>query len=127
MSTNHMTKHETLEQIYRLAESVDMVSGYLIKANAARIIRRNAATLNTLSERECNGVTGPDGYAKWDDGDQAKTDKRRITAKKAIRLAIKVLVPEPARNRLTVEFQGDPRGAPVSITLDDRERFVVFY
>ena len=125
---SHMSKQATISELYRIVEKTDSCgTGYVDKSRAAKIIRRNAATLSTLAERECNGVIGHDGFPKWDDGDQARADKRRDTAETAIVDALKAAIPSPWFDRLTVEFQGDPRGAPVLVHIDGQERFACFY
>ena len=121
----HMTELETAKELYRIIDKLDTFGRDIFKA--AKVIRRNAATLNRIGEMECNGVLGPDGFAKWDKNDQARADRRRTTAEKRIVEAIKGAILSPFCQRLEIEFQGDPRGAPVLISLDGQERFACFY
>jgi hypothetical protein len=81
-------------------------------ATLAGIIYRGELRLQRIGERECNGVPGPDGYAKWDEADQAQADKERSAAIDRITSAFKGLLGDDL-NGGTLEFQGDPRGCMV--------------
>jgi len=127
--SKHMTKDEARKEIYRLLDTMDVGSpGFEAISESAFTLRNSARRLQWLGERECNGVTGPDGFAKWDEGDQAKNDSDREKAENRAAKAIEAIMDSEARQRIEIEFQGDPRGAPILIhEKNGRQRIAVFW
>lgn len=82
-------------------------------------LRAAAMRLSNLSEKECNGVIGPDGHAKWDDKDQAQADKARDRAEQRATRAIESLFDCEAFKRVEIEFQPDPRGPSIILHVKD--------
>lgn len=106
-----MTPTEAQKEYYRLCNTLDAGSpSATVTRYNVNELRLAARQLGAIGERECNGIIGPDGFAKWDDEDQDKADKARARHEKRIRNALAALFDAETFNRLDIEFQGDPRG-----------------
>lgn len=125
----HIALHELQKTLFRAAErqginSVDVFA-------AAPELRRAAFILNRISEQECNGIERWDSKAKmmlgsWTEADQARADKRRAKAESRVKAALVVAYGADWDNAFTLEFQGDPRGAPVYLnSATDHARHLV--
>jgi hypothetical protein len=128
-----MTKHMTLDQArtetFRILDVLDAgLPSFDTSSRCIADLRKAARRLQYLGERECNGVIGPDGYAKWDDADQASNDKARTKAETSATAALDALLDTETRGRVEIEFQGDPRGAPILIhEKGGRQRIAVYW
>lgn len=80
-------------------------------------ICRLAVTHHRLAEDECNGPYPLEWTQNWQDSIEAKTEKveKQITA-------LVERLPETDEGQLTVEFQGDPRGATVKLKVNNMDR-----
>lgn len=105
-------------EYYRLVDRLDVgTPGWTIATAHLKTLRLAARALTRLSERECNGVIKPDGFAGWDDIDQKHADEARERAEKRVQSAIDGLFDSETRRNIEVEFQPDPRGPSVIINL----------
>jgi hypothetical protein len=122
-----MNRHEATSALYRIADKLEIeTKGFDAMSAAAGKILRAAKKLNRLSEMECNGVPGPDGFMKWDEVDQAKADKTRDAAVCRVWEALGEAFSDCTL--FAVENQGDPRGASVIIhTRGKEDRLASFY
>lgn len=124
--TEFMTLNDANKQLYRVRESATGLPEragitFLTMIDAATVVRRGVMRLQRIAERECNGVQGPDGYAKWDDADQDKADKARERAESRIVAAFDTVFDMSRPEAPRLEFQGDPRGAALRVYVDGRE------
>ena len=72
----YMKPHEAANQLFHLLDRLDAeTTGEGLRA--AEELCLVARKLDRLNVKACNGVVGPDGFAKWDEADQADSDKRR--------------------------------------------------
>ena len=115
----HIQPANFIREMFKLCDVLDCGSNSGFRADCAEI-RRAAMRLSNIGERECNGVIGPDGFAKWDDADQAKADADRNRAEKRVNDALDRMFDAETRKRIVVEFQGDPRGPSVKIGTQER-------
>lgn len=121
----HTTMNEARKEYFRIADAIDAP----YKEGAAEriaTIRRAAMRLDWIGIRECNGVTGLDGFAKWDDDDQAKADRHRQLAEQRAKNAFAEAF---NMTRLAIEFQGDPRGPSIIVwdSADTGRRLATFW
>lgn len=111
---------ETVETLARLIhrealprpDPVDLIQG-------AKLIRKGAATLDREAVKQCNGVMRYDpelrrALASWTDSDQTKSDAARAKAKGQVNDGLRIALGAGFES-LSVEFQGDPRGAMVKL------------
>lgn len=125
---SHVSKEIVRKEYYRLLDTLDVGSQNAVAVNDYLSDMRAAAMrLSNLSLRECNGVIGPDGFAKWDEGDQEECDKARAAAEKRVLHALDMLFDAETRKRIVTEFQGDPRGPSVQIHVEGRRNIVTLY
>ena len=111
-----MTLIEAQNEYYRLVNALGIGSpDWSAMREVPRELRLAAKALGRIGERECNGVIGPDGFAKWNEDDQAKADRERARYEKRIRDALERVFDVETFNRLNIEFQNDPRGPAVYI------------
>lgn len=124
-----MNRHETTSELYRLADKIAATTcGFDAMSAAANEIRLASKALQRINERECNGIPGPDGYMKWDDEDQERADKQRERHEKRVIEALGSAFALNILPLLDIEFQGDPRGAPVIVhTKGKQDRLATFY
>ena len=110
----HISFEQTKKDFFRFTDVLDVgVTNYATLRHHLTELRAAAMRLSNLSERECNGVVGPDGFAKWDDKDQASADKARDKAEKRALYALESLFDSETFQRVRVEFQPDPRGPSI--------------
>lgn len=125
---NHQTLEQAKKEIFTLADrlGVTALPYETLNLHTAEI-RRAAMRLGSLGERQCNGVIGPDGHAKWDDKDQETCDRWTATAERRAATALRFLFCD-AFKRLEIEFQGDPRGPSIIIhERYGRQRLATFW
>jgi hypothetical protein len=122
----YMTPAECAEQLARVFYRLDASPPNNV-AGIASSIRARVMTLEKCNMAECNGVVQPDGFIGWTEENQDQTNILRIRAQKEIRDIIREAVPAEHDDRVAIEFQGDPRGCPVLIHIDDRERVASFW
>lgn len=114
----HVTKQALRSEYYRLLDALDVGSPGWDTVNTSLHTFRNAAMrLSSIGERECNGVMGPDGFAKWDEADQAKADRDSEAAQRRAIAALEALFDAETFKRLAIEFQGDPRGPSITVSV----------
>ena len=97
----------------------------LLSRRATR--NRAAFRLNSINESECNGVErwNPQLHrmlAEWNDSDQARADRLREKAENRVKAAMAVAYGPEWEKVFALEFNGDPRGAPVNIHPANAER-----
>jgi hypothetical protein len=123
---NHMTKHEAEKELFRIADRLDMAtSGNPFEA--AHGMRYEAMQLDALNLRECNGVIGPDGFAKWDDQDQARNDRLRANSIARFKALMIDTFPGDIELLTRYEFQGDPRGPSIRVYGLDGQALATFW
>ena len=119
-----MTQLDAIEQCYRLADNrpgwrntpkVTLPDWHFLNSRA-RQIRLAARRLSVLHLSQCNGVIGADGFARWNDDDQANYEKKCGAAEKAATAAFVALFPRGFR----IDWQRDPRG-PSIVVYDRRD------
>lgn len=123
---NHMTKREAELELFRIADRLDMMTsgnGF----TSAHAIRTEAMRLDALNLRECNGVTGPDGFAKWDEKDQERNDRLRENCKARVKAIMVNTFPGDIEQHVVYEFQGDPRGPSIKINARDGSLLATFW
>lgn len=117
---SHVTKIDLRRKYYRLLDALDVGSiNAMTVSNHLDTFRSAAMRLSNIGERECNGVMGHDGFMKWDDADQAKADRERDAAEGRAIAAREALFDAETFKRLSVEFQGDPRGPSIKVHIVD--------
>jgi len=115
---SHITKQYARTEFFRLMDTLD--AGFSPYAQEAIIeIRQAAMRLSNLGVRQCNGVIGPDGFAKWDDKDQEQCDRAEAKAQGRVIKALESAFDSETFARLDVELHGDPRGPSVIIHIKD--------
>lgn len=125
-----MSEHIGLDQLrkdfYRLTDLLDVGTiNYEIVRDCLKTARISAMQLDRISIRECNGVRGPDGFMKWDDSDQAKADRDRTRCEKRVTDALSDLFDSETFKRIEIEFQSDPRGAPVYVHIKNGPQHIM--
>ncbi len=113
-------QHDTMRALYRIGDKLDaqwLAGGFDDVSAAAATIRKGAAALSRIAESECNGIMRWDDQARrmlasWTDDDQARADKREAKARASILAAFDSILSGRGES-FTVNFQSDPRGAPV--------------
>lgn len=123
MSMNaNMSRKEATQQATRLVASVDAAldTSTADLATLADNLRAAARRLFRVSIDECNGVIGHDGFARWNEDDQAKADKKREAATHSVRASVENALGASAA-RVRLEFQGDPRGAMIVAHVADTQ------
>ncbi|QXN72319.1 hypothetical protein RCSALEM_91 [Rhodobacter phage RcSalem] len=126
---NHIALHDLQRTLYRAAErqGADVVDIF----GAAPELRRAAFRLNSINESECNGVERWNPKirmmeSQWNDSDQARADRLRAKAETRIKAALVLAFGENWGQFFTLEFNGDPRGAPVYLhSATDQARHLV--
>ena len=124
--------HQNFEQVkkeyYRLLTVLDVGSpSWDVLRDSLKEISNGARRLSRLGEQECNGVIGPDGFAKWDDQDQERNDKARERAQKRVAAALGRIFDSETAGRIVVEFQPDPRGPSVILHTNTAQRVACFW
>lgn len=116
----HISYDDAKRAFYKFTDVLDVgIANYSTARFHLTELRQAAMRLSNLSERECNGVIGPDGHAKWDDNDQAAADKARDKAEKRATDALQFLLDADAFKRTEIEFQPDPRGPSIILHVKD--------
>lgn len=122
----HVAFNDAKKEFYSLVDRLDVgTPGFEIVQHNLTIMRSAAMRLSNIGERECNGVIGPDGFAKWDDADQKHADNVRANAEKRVSDSLAALFDAETLARLELEFQGDPRGPSVIIGIKDGPQRIV--
>lgn len=116
----HVSKADAMKEYYRLCDRLDVGSPSGVDTRAWMLEARQAAMhLSNIHVRECNGVIGADGFAKWDDADQAQADRESLAAANKALNAFSKLFDAETYARLVIEFQGDPRGPSIIVSVRD--------
>lgn len=116
--TDHIALNALKTAMYRAAEAQDATSANIYAA--APPLRRAAFALNRLNEAECNGVPRYNSRlgiveSQWTDEDQARSDRLRVRNEDRARAALAVAFGADWALHFDLEFQGDPRGAPIKL------------
>lgn len=125
----HIKLHVLQETLFRAADRQGATGGDIFAA--ASELRRAAFRLNALNESECNGVERWNSdlrrmVTEWNDSDQARADRLREKAETRVKAALAVAYGENWQQFFTLEFNGDPRGAPVYLhSATDQARHLV--
>lgn len=115
---NHIKLTDAQSEFYKLLDMIDAgLTPHTFKC--IRDLRSAAMRLSNLAEKECNGVIGPDGFAKWDDNDQEKNDKAILRAANRVVDAVSGAMDSESFAKVQIEFQGDPRGPSVILHIKD--------
>lgn len=126
-----MTQLEAIEQVYRLhsrpARRLTCRPHWFTLFAHTKQIRLAARQLSKLHLSLCNGVIGADGFAKWDEADQANYESKCGKAETAALAAFKALFP---RN-LWLHWQRDPHGPSIVVydgaDVDGQNRLASFW
>ncbi|QXN71359.1 hypothetical protein RCPACIFIC_90 [Rhodobacter phage RcPacific] len=121
----HIKLHDLQESLFRAADRQGATGGDIFRA--APELRRAAFRLNSINESECNGVERWNPQlrrmlAEWNDSDQARADRLREKAENRVKAAMAVAFGAEWEKFFAIEFNGDPRGAPVKIHSANAER-----
>lgn len=117
---SHISKLEMEKDFFRFCDLLNVMPQTTMEGNTRywiAALRSEAMRLSNLGERECNGVRQPDGFMGWTDKDQAKADNQRKGAETRAKEALSQLFDRATLNRLEIEFQGDPRGPSIIISI----------
>ncbi len=112
---SNMTTRESEKEWKRVYEALGVKPPRGAIQHNAYVLRAAARRLGAIGVRECNGVIGPDGFAKWGEADQRKADTERDREEKRIRGTLRNAFLASDFERLDIEFQGDPRGPAVYV------------
>lgn len=122
----YMTEGEACEEIARLFYRLDSKPPADM-AKLAQSIRKEVIQLERVNFARCNGVKQADGFMGWTDENEAQAEAIKRKAARAIRELVRDVIPDEHDDRVAIEFRGDPRGAPVLIHVDERQRVAAFW
>ena len=122
----YMSEAESAEQIARLFYQLDATPPKGM-AQAAKDLRRHTMQLERVNLARCNGVKQPDGFMGFTSENEQQADRMERAAVTAIRNLIRDMLPPEHDDRVAIEFQGDPRGAPVLVHVGEREQVARFW
>lgn len=115
---DHIKLHVLQESLFRAADRHGATVGDIFRA--APELRLAAFRLNSINESECNGIERWNPQlrrmlAEWNDSDQARADRLREKAENRVKAAMAVAYGPEWEKFFALEFNGDPRGAPIKI------------
>lgn len=121
----HIKLHDLQEALFHAADRQGVTGGDIFRA--APELRRAAFRLNSINESECNGIERWNPQlrrmlAEWNNSDQARADRLMEKAENRVRAAMAVAFGAEWEKFFAIEFNGDPRGAPVKIHSANAER-----
>lgn len=123
MTNTYKRKLETIETLATMAdiESLTVSHGGLLEL--AESLHKWARKVDAGNLAACNGIPRYDDKARqvlasWTAEDDAKRDATRDKARAAITRALSDAFGTLPAGRVNVSLQGDPRGAPVILTVE---------
>lgn len=129
----HMFHSEARIQVQRALDTVMVVRpDNDVIDQEARELALMAKRLHTVDLAACNGI--PDGFydngqpkRRWNETDEANAEETRKRCLARAQAAVRSLFGNEA-HRVTLEYNADPRGAPLTIDMVDGEpRIATFY
>lgn len=113
-------KLSELERDLRDAANRQGICGVNIWGYMAKELHLAAIRLHQINLSECNGLERWNPQLKmrtlqWNDSDQSRADRLREKAEKRVRAAMAVIYGSEWEKFFILEFNGDPRGAPIKI------------
>lgn len=123
MTNTYKRKLETIETLAAMADIEGLSVGHAGLLELAESLHKWARKVDAGNLAACNGIPRYDDKARqvlasWTAEDDAKRDATRDKARAAITRALSDAFGTLPAGRVTVSLQGDPRGAPVIITVE---------
>ena len=116
-----MADHVKLSDLHIALMRAGKDAGYpVLNLQPAADLRRAAMRMQSLNEQACNGVMRWDDKARrmlpsWDDSDESRNVAATERAREKATIAIAGIFGPNWFQAFELEFQRDPRGAPIKI------------
>jgi hypothetical protein len=106
----------TIKDLWFLCGATGVRFDFVAAEHAARVIRRNSAALQRSHESRCNGIPRYDAKARavlasWTAEDGARANRIEARARARIVAEFRAMF----GGAVSIEFNCDPRGAPVRV------------
>lgn len=124
----YMTQADAVAEIARIVECVQQpLPNRAQLTYAAKECRAAVIDLEIVALARCNGVIQPSGELGFTEENEEQAESMERNAVEKFKTALFALI-EPIRQKnIDIEFQGDPRGAPVTVNAMSIPRVATFW